>query len=212
MSPLRMRTRRRAQASSVLMVAVGALAGLAIGAVLAERTGGLGGLLNPNEGRKKKKRDHHLDQTMERSNVTFAHNDLEDDYEDDNRDNGRGDEIDDAHVSVASEGYTSEREIPDDTTLEERVLEAFHNDPVLAERAIDIGAIGTGVIELTGWVQSSWEIGHAVTLARGVPDVSTVVDRLSVRDGERRKDRGGRHFPNDPRIDAGSDHSTTRAD
>ena len=42
---------------------------------------------------------------------------------------------------------------PTKPTLEERVLEAFHNDPVLAERAIDIGAIGTGVIELTGWVQ-----------------------------------------------------------
>ena len=29
--------------------------------------------------------------------------------------------------------------------LEERVLEAFRNDPILAERAIDIGAIGDGI-------------------------------------------------------------------
>ena len=32
----------------------------------------------------------------------------------------------------------------DDETLEERVLEAFRNDPMLAERAVDIGAIGDG--------------------------------------------------------------------
>src|SRR6476620_10315196 len=39
----------------------------------------------------------------------------------------------------------------DDQELEERVLEAFRNDPTLSERAIDIGAIGDGIIELTGW-------------------------------------------------------------
>jgi hypothetical protein len=213
MSPLRMRSRRRARTSSVLMVAIGALAGLAIGAVLAERTGGLGGLLNPDGARRKKRRDHRLEATEEFSRMTFAKDDdFEDDYEDDNRDNGHDDQLDDANVSVAAEGYTAEREIPDDTTLEERVLEAFHNDPVLAERAIDIGAIGTGVIELTGWVQASWEIGHAVTLARGVPDVSTVVDRLAVRDGERRRDHSGRHYASDPRADTSTDQSPIRAD
>jgi len=65
--------------------------------------------------------------------------------------------------------------------LEERVLEAFRNDPTLSERAIDIGAIGDGIIELTGWVHEPDEATHAVTITRGVPGVETVVNRLDVR-------------------------------
>src|SRR3982750_3677702 len=51
----------------------------------------------------------------------------------------------------------------EDEALEERVLEAFRNDPILAERAVDIGAIGDGIIELTGWVREPDEATHAVT-------------------------------------------------
>lgn len=72
----------------------------------------------------------------------------------------------------------------DDEALEERVLEAFRNDPILAERAVDIGAIGDGIIELTGWVHAADEATHAVTITRGVPGVETVVNRLDVRLGE----------------------------
>ena len=67
-----------------------------------------------------------------------------------------------------------------DQGLEERVLEAFRNDPILAERAVDIGSIGDGIIELAGWVDTEMESEHAVTLARGVPDVDTVVNRLAI--------------------------------
>jgi len=74
----------------------------------------------------------------------------------------------------------------DDESLEERVLEAFRNDPILSERAVDIGSIGDGIIELAGWVESEEEAEHAVTLARGVPDVDTVVNRMSIGDEERR--------------------------
>jgi len=73
-----------------------------------------------------------------------------------------------------------------DESLEERVLEAFRNDPILSERAIDIGSIGDGIIELAGWVDTDEEAEHAVTLARGVPDVDTVVNRISIGDEERR--------------------------
>jgi hypothetical protein len=69
----------------------------------------------------------------------------------------------------------------EDEALEERVLEAFRNDPVLSERAVDIGAIGDGIIELTGWVHEPDEATHAVTITRGVPGVETVVNRLDVR-------------------------------
>src|SRR5690242_16362631 len=81
-----------------------------------------------------------------------------------------------------AEGDEEEAEYEDDDeALEERVLEAFRNDPVLAERAVDIGAIGDGIIELTGWVHEPDEATHAVTITRGVPGVETVVNRLDVR-------------------------------
>ena len=73
-----------------------------------------------------------------------------------------------------------------DESLEERVLEAFRNDPILSERAVDIGSIGDGIIELAGWVETEDEAEHAVTIARGVPDVDTVVNRMSIGDEEQR--------------------------
>ena len=73
-----------------------------------------------------------------------------------------------------------------DEGLEERVLEAFRNDPILSERAVDIGSIGEGIIELAGWVESDSESQHAVTIARGVPGVDTVVNRIVIGDEERR--------------------------
>jgi len=67
--------------------------------------------------------------------------------------------------------------------LEARVLETFRNDPVLMDRPIDIGAIGTGIIELTGWVEAPDEVRLATTLTRGTIGVNTVVNRLLVRGG-----------------------------
>jgi hypothetical protein len=64
--------------------------------------------------------------------------------------------------------------------LEERVLEAFRNDPILSERAVDIGALEDGIIELTGSVNSEEESRQANVIARGVPGVETVVNRLAI--------------------------------
>lgn len=79
-----------------------------------------------------------------------------------------------------------------DQGLEERVLEAFRNDPILAERAVDIGSIGEGLIELAGWVDTETESEHAVTLARGVPGVDTVVNRLAIGSDEARFEENAR--------------------
>ena len=85
--------------------------------------------------------------------------------------------------------------------LEERVLEAFRNDPILGERAVDIGAIGTGIIELTGWVHDEDEADHAVTLTRGTPGVTTVVNRLSVRSEEEEYAESARRYESgDPAL------------
>jgi BON domain len=100
---------------------------------------------------------------------------------------------------IGGHGYSvyDDDEEGEDPTLEERVLEAFRNDPILSERAIDIGAIGDGVIELTGWVDTEEESEHAVTIARGVPGVETVVNRLAIgaeeqifEDNARRRESG----------------------
>src|SRR6266566_4891837 len=78
------------------------------------------------------------------------------------------------------EGLDEDEFDPDvDEELEERVLEAFRNDPTLSERAIDIGAVEDGIIELTGFVNSDDEAHQAVVIARGVPGVDTVVNRLT---------------------------------
>lgn len=82
----------------------------------------------------------------------------------------------------------------DDEALEERVLEAFRNDPIMSERAVDIGGIGEATIELAGWVNSDEEAEHAVTIARGVPGVDTVLNRLSIGDEEEVIQNHARHF------------------
>jgi hypothetical protein len=88
-----------------------------------------------------------------------------------------------------------------DESLEERVLEAFSNDPILSERAIDIGAIGEGIIELSGWVHADAESTHAVTVTRGTPGVVTVVNRLAVRtEEEQLKDNARRFAAGDPAL------------
>lgn len=88
-----------------------------------------------------------------------------------------------------------------DETLEERVLEAFRNDPLLAERAVDIGSIGNATIELAGWVEDEDEAKHAVTIARGVPGVNTVVNRIAIGDEERRfEDTARRTRGGDPGL------------
>jgi osmotically-inducible protein OsmY len=68
-----------------------------------------------------------------------------------------------------------------DPELEARVLEAFNNDPVLSERAIEIGSSAGGSIVLSGWVYTDGEVEYATTIARGVPGVMKVTNRLGVR-------------------------------
>jgi osmotically-inducible protein OsmY len=172
--------------STIATVLLGAVAGFAVGMYVAQRVGGLSGL----KSRLKKARPG--DGSLPERQFDFA-----------------GDEFDE----VEGEGDLAEREAlsaeededfngmdavegEDDGVplLEERVLEAFNNDPVLAERAIDIGSVGTGIIELAGWVDSDDEAEKAMTLARGVPGVQTVVNRLMVDDEEQQIGENVRRF------------------
>jgi osmotically-inducible protein OsmY len=66
--------------------------------------------------------------------------------------------------------------------LEDAVLESFLRDPVLSERGVDVGCISPGIIELSGSVRTPAEVERAVSTARGVQGVVTVVNRMDVDD------------------------------
>jgi len=148
----------------MMLLALGAVTGVALGVALAERTGGLDGLKSRVRALRRRRSDE-TDPLTEMRLLEAPHDEDDQDLEHD---------ADADHAPMDLSG-------PDDEELESRVLEAFRNDPTLRGRAIDIGAIGDGIIELTGWVQSAAEVAHALTLARGVPDVAHVMDSLTIR-------------------------------
>ncbi|HSJ65168.1 MAG TPA: BON domain-containing protein [Gemmatimonadaceae bacterium] len=85
--------------------------------------------------------------------------------------------------------------------IERNVLEAFRNDPILSERAIDISATSSEIVELGGWVHSDDEAEHAVTIARGIPGIVTVVNRIAVGEEEARlADAARRRAEGDPTL------------
>jgi BON domain len=149
-------------------VVLGALAGMAVGILLADR-----GLV-PRVGRvAQDDDDDRLDE-----------DDDEDDIVPPRRATRRSHAAGSNGFSAAAGGAappSPRGPVDQEAELEARVLETFRNDPVLMDRPIDIGAIGTGIIELTGWVDAHSEIRHATTLTRGTIGVNTVVNRLLVR-------------------------------
>jgi len=188
--------RRRARdesSNAAIFVTVGALAGVAAGVLLAQRYGGLSALSDKvSRGVRDRFGERIGERLGERFGGRFAERFAGSDREREAagfRDHGN--EARDYDDEPLDEEYGDEGE-----ELEERVLEAFRNDPVLAERAIDIGAIGRGIIELTGWVHADDETQHAVTVTRGVPGVDTVVNRLAVREEEERMDDSARRYEN----------------
>ena len=143
-----------------LFLVLGALAGFAAGVYVAEHYGGFRGL---------------TDKIREKLGRAADEDDLLADADDEEDDDG---------VEALVYEDDDEESMSATDELEERVLEAFRNDPILSERAIDIGAIDDGIVELTGWVNAEDETQHALTVTRGVPGVETVVSRLSVRADE----------------------------
>jgi hypothetical protein len=172
MSPFRYQEDDSSTGTTVATVLLGAVAGFAVGMYVAQRVGGLDGL------KARLSRHKELGEAEPRYGAHAGTLDeLEDEIEED---------VEFAGVTVDADEDFNGMDATDDEVplLEERVLEAFNNDPILAERAIDIGAMGPGIIELAGWVDADDEAEHAMTLARGVPGVETVVNRLMIDDEE----------------------------
>lgn len=190
MSPFRYRD-EESNVASALYVALGALAGFAAGVVVAQQYGGFSGLTSKIRDRIGSLRNNGaaIDDD-EDDDAQLAGNAYDHRYDDDDEED-YGDETDDGPLNETEE-------------LEERVLEAFRNDPILSERAIDIGAIDDGIVELTGWVNADDEAQQAVVVARGVPGVDTVVNRLSVRAEEDLYDElADRYEDGDPSLTEG---------
>jgi hypothetical protein len=166
MSPLRYRDDESSSTSTVIGIVAGAVAGFAVGMLVAQRVGGFSGLRSKLRRRRGAGAEH--EETLR---GRYAEADDFDDIEED---------------ELESEAY--------DAGLEDRVLEAFRHDPILSERAIDIGSISDGVIELAGWVEDESESRHAVTIARGVPGVDTVVNRIALGEEEERFEDTARRF------------------
>ena len=164
--------------SGVLYLAAGAIAGVAAGILVAQRFGGLSGVTARFRER--------LAAARAEMEPSARYSDDRLGYDDDMLDAEEMDGLGADDLGVGAAGV--------DEALEERVLTAFRNDPIMSERAVDIGAIGDGIIELTGWVQSDDESDHAVTLTRGVPGVDTVVNRLAVRVEESQVRRSSRKY------------------
>jgi hypothetical protein len=197
--------RRRSRSKSLLLVGAGALAGLALGALIAERSGGIAALLGSGgngrgsgNGRRWRSPDGQDEDSSEYRPDEDADSEL------------APEAISHMHVRGRRSDAEETLELDELEALEERVLEAFRNDLILCERAIDIGAVDSGTIELTGWVRAASEIGHALTLARGVPGIDVVVDRLAVRGAEPRRDHSTSNY-SDTRVFGGPD-ATLRAD
>ena len=142
-------------------VTLGALAGFVAGIVVAQKVGGLAGITS-------RIRDG-FDRVTRRGDGADSF--VESDYE-------GGDAEDSYDDEGEREDFDADAGV--DSALEEGVLRAFRRDPVLSERAIDIGAIGEGIIELSGWVETHAESEHAMSVTRTVPGIVTVVSRLFI--------------------------------
>ena len=74
------------------------------------------------------------------------------------------------------------------------VAESLRRDADLSRRAIDVGVITDGVVELDGSVQSRDEASRAVRIAQGTPGVYTVVNRLVVEEEESQRESTRRRW------------------
>lgn len=185
----RIREDESSTGTSAATIIIGALAGFAVGMFVAQRFGGFNGIAS---------RFSKAESREEADRFDFS--------------GGSLNEIEDESAELEAAALDDEADDEDfngmddpglsgEPLIEERVLEAFNNDPILAERAIDIGAMGSGVIELAGWVDNDEEAEHAMTLARGVPGVDTVVNRLMVDEEEQQVQDNIRRFKDgDPAL------------
>lgn len=185
------RLEERESGHSWVWVAAAAVIGLGLGVLVAERTRGrrmsLGKLVARGRGMAatlvdnigplvetarglKDAWDGDPDDDDERSRAELEDEELDEELDEEELDDDSDDEDDE----------DDEDDAQSRDALDARVLEAFSHDPILAERAVEIEEVGDGVIVLRGRVRSAREVKHALTMARGVPGVTRVREKLTV--------------------------------
>lgn len=190
------RRKRSGKSGSVVLVTLGALAGLFLGAAVAERLGGFEGIGRKLRGRLRRGESGGIDSSQSDENTALDRYhgavvgpediDWNDGYLEDT------DDFDNDPMPVTSpttSGLSAPTGLSRNPTsaaimsdeLEQRILEAFRNDPILSQRDIDISVQKPGEVDLTGWMNSEREIGYALAVARGVVGVSSVGNSLTVR-------------------------------
>lgn len=90
--------------------------------------------------------------------------------------------------------YRAEMEDTPFAALEDATVEALRGDERAGNRAIDVAALGDGIVELTGTVATEEEAKRAVEVAQRVDGVHTVVNRMAVGDVERHLIQTRRRF------------------
>lgn len=90
------------------------------------------------------------------------------------------DDVEDEALEAELEEEELEAAEAADDGVDARVLEAFSHDPILASRAVEIEEDEPGSIVLHGRVRNAKEAKHALTIARGVPGVERVRQRLTI--------------------------------
>jgi hypothetical protein len=206
------RTIREEERPTLLLMAAGAVAGAAAGLYLGRRYRSMDAFLTDMRGRLADLRDVWYDEELSHEDRVrlgadvadvdeLDEDDLDEDelegapYEnaeafDDDDDDATLDDYEDDEfeeeldeVTRANGAESSRRADDMSRRLEERVLRALGNEEVLSARAIEIAVVGDGVVELTGAVHAIEEVARASALARSVPGVTMVLNRIVVRSG-----------------------------
>ncbi|MGH7554758.1 MAG: BON domain-containing protein [Longimicrobiales bacterium] len=87
-------------------------------------------------------------------------------------------------------------------TIEDATVGALRQDTVAGNRAIEVAALGNGIIELTGVVRDLGEAHHAVDIAQRVDGVHTVINRMTLGDVEKHlADTRERKRAGDPQLE-----------
>lgn len=89
-----------------------------------------------------------------------------------------------AAVQVSKQGRLALRR--DMRSLEKRVIRGLRGNAATREQAIDVEAVGAGVIELSGYVDNEQLAHEVVELVDRIPGVHAVFNRLDIRSVEAR--------------------------
>jgi hypothetical protein len=188
--------RRESEGHGLLIFAVGAITGATAGVMLARRYRTGRDLIEAVRSRLLALRDY-WEEAAEFADNGRRERDVVDAYEDEYFDDeeepvelpagadaiAHSDLDDEEDEDEIVDTPPSSRDRSAERALESRVLSSFLDDEVLRDRPVDIAAVGSGVIELTGFVRSLDEAARAASRARQVPGVSMVLNRLEIRAG-----------------------------